>query len=579
MQSTVHFEYNNMQQSRSMSQEFNKNLFEDSNTCSEVHGHLSGQQLPSWVQGVLLYNSPCGGFYSPKDKGSISRKHWMDGLSMMSSFKIQERGQRISFTKKPLRSEESRNEVERRTCGTMEFNSYSSSVNPMMKTNNYQVSIYQSGSPMMRQRRQGAMNKYRSTSMEHMSMVDEVKDNCNSSFYHFGDLVMASNDRAFDRIVDPDSLETGDLIDMSHLFNMKTARPLRDHNGDYYNLAASFVTGNKYHFIKFKRPSHQVNYGQDNFPSETKFVATIPSRFPHHIGYFHSFGMTDNFLIFCEQPMAYDVNRLKQQRQHAQGESFRDCLEWMPGERNHFHIVDKRSGRSIEINYITDRSYFFFNFVNCYESGEHIIVDLLTYDGPEIMDSMWVEKLKSGGDFYRSNFNSKIMRFVLPLHYNEEGMDLNFGQWGEATAVRNQEIINIRPKILTRETGMENPKMNPYFNFRRYNYTYVVGWMNGFNPRNYYSNAITKIDVESGMTTAWKTEDDCEHPSEIVFVPNPSGASEDDGVLISCVSNSRDRQRSYLVFINAQSMREISRAYFDEPIPFGSHTHFIHRFY
>ncbi|XP_040570275.1 beta,beta-carotene 15,15'-dioxygenase [Lepeophtheirus salmonis] len=560
-----------------MNKEFNKNLFNNATTCSDVRGHLSGQQLPPWVQGVLLYNGPSGDLHKSKDYSipSSSKQHWMDGLSMMSSFKIQERGRQISFTKRHLRSETYNAEIQGRSTTNMEYGPQ------MNESNNYQLSIYKTQISRRRfensHREGSSMENYRSSNTERINFENEQNDNCNSSFYQFGDLVLATNETSFERIVDPDSLATGDLIDMSHLFNMKSVRPLKDHNGDYYNLAASVVTGNKYHFIKFKRPSPEVNYKGDNFPTETNFVSTIPSRFPHHIGYFHTFGMTDNYLIFCEQPMAYDVNKLKHNKN--QGKSYRDCLEWMAGERNHFYIVDKKTGRNIEINYVTDRSYFFFNFVNCYESGKHIIVDMLTYDGPEIMDSMWVEKLKSCSGFYSDNSNSRLMRFVLPLHYMEQGIDLNFGHWNEATAIRKNDIINIRPKIITRETGMENPKINPFFNFRKYNFTYVVGWMHGLNPRNTYANSITKIDMETGMTTIWKTGNEFEHPSEIVFLPNPSGSSEDDGVIISCVSNSGDRQGSYLVFLNARNMREIARANFDEPIPFGSHTHFVQRYF
>ncbi|QQP40214.1 Betacarotene 15_15'monooxygenase 1 [Caligus rogercresseyi] len=503
-------------------------LFTKSSSCSNIRGRLSGQQLPMWVQGVLLYNSPCAGWKN-------SSSHWMDGLSMMSSFGIHKRGLDISYTKKTLRSEESNRE-----------NTTETPV-PVDTSEGNAVSIYE---PTTQTRFNGGFKKLPS-----FEKNMEIKDNCNSAFYHFGDLVMATHESAFDRVVDPDFLETRDLIDMSHLFCLKSAVPLKDHNGDYYNLAASMVTGNKYHFIKFKRPSSEVIYGSNNFPSETKFVATIPSRFPGHIGYFHTFGMTDNYLIFCEQPLAYQVDKLK--RHKSEGKSFRDCLEWIPQERNHFHIVDKKSGRSLEMNYTTDRPYFFFNFVNCYESGGHLVVDIWSTMGLN---------------------QSKIMRFVLPLNYTDEGINLNPSQWGDATAIRRNEIINLLPSVLTRDAGMENPRINPYFNFRRYNYTYVVGWIHGMNPKNPYSNAITKIDVESSVMTSWKTDNEDEHPSEIVFVPNPAWTTEDDGILISCVSNARNGPGSYLVFINARNMQEVARVHFDEAIPFGVHTHFIQRF-
>ncbi|QQP40212.1 Betacarotene 15_15'monooxygenase 1 [Caligus rogercresseyi] len=497
-------------------------LFTKSSSCSNIRGRLSGQQLPMWVQGVLLYNSPCAEWKN-------SSSHWMDGLSMM----------RDSTFPTPKRPSDLKKAIGK-TLLKLQSQLVPLRAMPLQKIAKFRKKL-------------------------------EIKDNCNSAFYHFGDLVMATHESAFDRVVDPDFLETKDLIDMSHLFCLKSAVPLKDHNGDYYNLAASMVTGNKYHFIKFKRPSSEVNYGSNNFPSETKFVATIPSRFPGHIGYFHTFGMTDNYLIFCEQPLAYQVDKLK--RYKSEGKSFRDCLEWIPQERNHFHVVDKKSGRSLEMNYATDRPYFFFNFVNCYESGGHLVVDILVYDGPEVLDSMCIQNTKKGQDS-----QSKIMRFVLPLNYTDEGINLNPSQWGDSTAIRRNEIINLRPSVLTREAGMETPRINPYFNFRRYNYTYVVGWIHGMNPKNPYSNAITKIDVESSVMTSWKTDNEDEHPSEIVFVPNPACATEDDGILISCVSNARNGPGSYLVFINARNMQEVARVHFDEAIPFGLHTHFIQRF-
>jgi len=50
------------------------------------------------------------------------------------------------------------------------------------------------------------------------------------------------------------------------------------------------------------------------------------------------------------------------------------------------------------------------------------------------------------------------------------------------------------------------------------------------------------------------------YPSEVVFVPNPSGQNEDDGVLLSCVYDSR-RDESFILVINASTMKEIARAY------------------
>ncbi|XP_040570277.1 beta,beta-carotene 15,15'-dioxygenase [Lepeophtheirus salmonis] len=536
-----------------MAREQNKNLFKNSSPCSEVKGYLSGKLLPVWLQGVILYNGPSGIF----DLKNMSVNHWRDGLAMLSAFRIEERGKYISLTKKFLRSDAFNEGTDQGKLVRTEFGT------PGMTENVSNTNV-------------SSCSSYRSSSSP--STPSNASDNCNISFYQYGNLLMATNEGAFDRIVDLDSLETRDTIDMSSMVNFKTGRPLRDHNGDTYNLTSSYTNSNNYHFMKIPRPAENSHFSRDSFMKESKIIATIPSRFPNHLAYNHSFGMTDNYLILCEQPIAYDINKYKSCK--TDGKCYKDCLDWMPGELNRFYIVDKVNGQQIQFNYITDKAYFFLNFVNCYEYGNHIVIDILTYDSPDVMNSMYMNKLRdSNVEVTLNESDSRILRFVLPLEAKEQGIDLNHGVWNGATACKEGEKIKLTPRFISKETGSELPVVNPNFKFRKYNFTYVVGWFHGLNSSNSYANAITKVDMQNGETCTWRAGDDCAHPSEAVFVPNPAGISEDDGVLVSCVSNSRDQNRGYIVFINARNMQEISRAYFDTPIPFGSHTTFIQKFF
>ncbi|CAB4054841.1 BCMO1 [Lepeophtheirus salmonis] len=524
------------------------------NLCSDVKGHLSGAPLPSWIKGVFLINSPGGLF----DSKSENVKHWFDGLSLISSFKIDEHGRSTLLTKKHILS-----------------GAYQES----MKDSKALVKEITSEAPVecvSGRRESRILMKYPSMSLAQIKNQD-YKENCNCAIFQFGKSVMATSETAMDRVFSPDTLETGNSIDYSHLVNFKSGRPQQDHYGDVYNIAASYMCGNKYHFIKFACPKDELCHNSDNIPREFKFVATIPSRFTHHLSYFHSFGMTDNFLIFCEQPLTYDTRKLKSCQD--QGNSFKDSFEWLSGERNQFYVVDKTSGHNIEINYITDKPYFFFNFVNCYEYGSYIIIDLLAYDGPEILDNMWLSKMRAD-DFKINDLssNSNILRFVLPLDFNEENIDLNHDQWNESIAIRQRENITLQPKVVTLHPGMDLPKVNPNFSSRKYRYAYVVGWMNGFNPRNFYVASVIKVDVETGKTMTWKAEDKNAFPSEVVFIPHPSQGSEDDGILISCITYSKDVEKgSYLVFINARNMEEVSRISFEEFVPIGTHSIFFHR--
>ena len=59
--------------------------------------------------------------------------------------------------------------------------------------------------------------------------------------------------------------------------------------------------------------------------------------------------------------------------------------------------------------------------------------------------------------------------------------------------------------------GCEHPKVHPGFIGRPYKYCYVVGWVESVN-RGHFANAVTKVDMETGETKAWRG-DEFQHPA------------------------------------------------------------------
>jgi carotenoid cleavage dioxygenase-like enzyme len=55
-----------------------------------------------------------------------------------------------------------------------------------------------------------------------------------------------------------------------------------------------------------------------------------------------------------------------------------------------------------------------------------------------------------------------------------------------------------------------------------------------------------------------------------VFVGNPEQKAEDDGVLLSVVLN-EEKQTSFLLILDAATLKEIGRAEVTHPILFGYH--------
>ena len=56
----------------------------------------------------------------------------------------------------------------------------------------------------------------------------------------------------------------------------------------------------------------------------------------------------------------------------------------------------------------------------------------------------------------------------------------------------------------------------------------------------------------------------------MIFVPNPDGVQEDDGVLLTIVFDG-ETQQSYILVLDGITFEEIDRAYLPINIPFSFH--------
>lgn len=59
-------------------------------------------------------------------------------------------------------------------------------------------------------------------------------------------------------------------------------------------------------------------------------LSTIPCRSLLSPSYYHSFGMTDNYFIFIEQPLKLDI--LKMATAYMRGINWASCLKYSPDE-------------------------------------------------------------------------------------------------------------------------------------------------------------------------------------------------------------------------------------------------------
>jgi carotenoid cleavage dioxygenase-like enzyme len=258
-------------------------------------------------------------------------------------------------------------------------------------------------------------------------------------------------------------------------------------------------------------------------------VAELPVDLP---AYMHSFAMTERYLVLVEFPLVVSALALK-----FSGKPFIRNYRWQPERGLRFRVVDKESGR--EVATATGDALFAFHHVNAFEQGGRLAIDAIAYPNAAIIDALYLSRLRASTPITATG---ALTRFDVPLTGNGR---------------------------VTRRTLAAPPLELPRINYaacagRPYRYV----WGTGIEVAGDFLDSIVKIDVETGGVAHWY--EDGVYPGEPVFVPAPAGKSEDDGVLLSVVLDV-DRDRSFLLVLDAATLKEMARAEAPYPIPFHFH--------
>lgn len=216
--------------------------------------------------------------------------------------------------------------------------------------------------------------------------------------------------------------------------------------------------------------------------------------------------------MYIEQPFVLVVSRVLAAA-FTKADCQKDWMEWRPDQKNVFVIVNKHTGKVFKTEFVSEKPFFFFHIVNCYEESDNIVIDVPTYNNPEFLMSLTVERLRAGdndiGDL------SRATRFVLPLvdlANTPENVDL-VGVKSTATAIRKGNQIIVTPEIYA-EPGLEFPTMNRNYLTKKFNYYYASATAS----KGPFENAIGKVSVRDKNVKVYK-EGDTIIFGEPLFVP------------------------------------------------------------
>jgi beta,beta-carotene 9',10'-dioxygenase len=444
-------------------------------------------EIPDWLDGTLLRNGP-GKF----ELGDDPLLHWCDGLAMLHRFSFA--GGEVSYANRFLRSEAFRAvEHEERSFGA-----------------------FGTEEPRSILKRATGMFK------------PALADNCSFHVVRLGDEFVAITETPVPVAFDPRTLKTHGIpcgFPGQHF----TAHPHHDaERGEMLGLATQFGPRSKYVvFAQVDSSGHRV-------------VAELPAG--GEPSYMHSFAVTERHILLTACPFVVNPVQLG-----LSGKPFIENFRWLPEAGVRFYVLDRGSGE-LRRTYETD-TFFAFHHVNAFERGSELVVDLIVYESPEVIDALYLDEL-------RASPPSEAVHGSL----RRQRIDLAGGR------VLDEELSGKMFELPQIDYDGRNGR--PY----RYVYGAAVDTDTGGEPADFLDQLI-KIDVESGETRVWFEPG--AYPGEAVFVPAPRpGRREDEGVLLSVVLDSRGTG-SYLLVLDAESLEELGRARVPHHIPFGFHGQYF----
>jgi beta,beta-carotene 9',10'-dioxygenase len=436
-------------------------------------------ELPAWLGGALVRVTP-----AKLEVGERRVDHWFDGLAMLNRFGFADG--RVSYGSRFIASRAYREAQEGRL--TRGF-----ATDPCRSIFKRVQAIFSS----------------------------DATDNPNVNLARIGERYIAMTETPMPVEFDADTLETlGHLEYADELrAHATTAHP---HHDPERNELVNYVA-------RFSRVSEYVLYGLPANGTKRRVIAKLPVRRP---AYMHSFGMSGRYLILAEYPLR--VNPLKLA---FSGRPFIENYVWDGQDSTRFQVIDRETG-ALRGTYETD-AFFCFHHVNAFDRGGELVVDLVAYGDPSIIDALYLDEHGPRGT-------------IPPARLRRYTIDLDGG------GVRSEALA---------DGSLELPRIDyARRNTRDYRYAYFAGAVGD------WLDELVKVDLSDGSRSVWSAPG-C-YPGEPVFVRDPGAEEEDAGVVLSVVLDAT-AGRSFLLVLDARSFEERARAEAPHHIPFGFHGQYM----
>lgn len=353
-------------------------------------------------------------------------------------------------------------------------------------------------------------------------------------------------------------------------------------------------TGEWFNFILelFPKPTWRVfSYATPMIPGSTqvKKFQPITQNLSRPIGYFlptgplkpsytHSFAITDNYVIIPNWSYYFSYYSLAIL---WYGNAY-DSLYFDPNLPVLFHVLNRATGLHVA-TYESDPA-FAFHTANAWDENGTIYMDICTYPDTRIIDASF--------DFARMYDE----QYVKPATYRQIGARASDTDV-PIPELRRYKLSDVpstpsnTPQRAVYEVlgvDIDLPRFDPRRHCKPYRYLY--GTCRNRNESTHKNaggvilSAVEKMDLGPPPTSAASTDEQVESSvpsnkkqgsgpntrrfdpisascSEPIFLPNPSGTEEDDGVVLTILNeiHGENQETCMLVVLDAKTMTEMAR--------------------
>ncbi|MEO8858994.1 MAG: carotenoid oxygenase family protein [Burkholderiaceae bacterium] len=285
-------------------------------------------------------------------------------------------------------------------------------------------------------------------------------------------------------------------------------------------------------FFNYSKHAPYMHYGVVDRNDQLVHYVPVPlpgPRLPHDMAF------SEHYAILNDFPLYWDPELLKQGKH---------VVKFHPDQPSRFAIIPRR-GQPQDIRWFEAAPTFVLHFLNAYEEGDEIVLDGYFQEEPEPKNfdgaPKGYERMMSYLDQYKMKTRLHRWRFNL------------------ATGKTTEQRLDDR----TLEFGMINQR---YAGFK-YRYAYsavqVPGW--------FLFHGYVKHDLETGQS--WEVRlPEGQYASEAPFAPRIDAKDEDDGYLVTFITN-ENTQRSECLLIDCKRFDEGPVCRIELPHKLCSGTH------